>query len=73
MFKANDQDVLCALGEIVFSRSQSHNNIQTVSNFYGVYSEMVSSEKSIFGNFADGNTWKKRSREGKDLASMSSP
>ena len=28
----------------------SINNIQTVSNFYGVHSEMLSSEKSIFEN-----------------------
>ena len=39
-FEGNDQEVLCALGEIVFSRSPSINNIQTVSNFYGVDSEM---------------------------------
>ena len=39
--KGNDQEVLCALGEIVFSRSPSINNIQTVSNFYGVDSEVL--------------------------------
>ena len=39
------------MGEIVFSRSPSINNIQTVSNFYGVDSEMLSSEKSIFENY----------------------
>ncbi|XP_015750834.1 PREDICTED: uncharacterized protein LOC107330786 [Acropora digitifera] len=49
-FEGNDQEVLCALGEIVFSRSPSIDNIQTVSNFYGVDSEMLSSEKSIFEN-----------------------
>ena len=35
-FEGNDQEVLCALGEIVFRRSPSIDNIQTVSNFYGV-------------------------------------
>ena len=40
-FEGNDQEVLCALGEIVFSRSPSINNIQTVSNFYDVDSEML--------------------------------
>ena len=39
------------LGEIVFSRSPSINNIQAVSNFYGLNSEMLSSEKSIFENY----------------------
>ena len=34
-----------------FSHSPSINNIQTVSNFYGVDSEMLSSEKSIFENY----------------------
>ena len=50
-FEGNDQEVLCAFGEIIFSRSPSINNIQTVSNFYGVDSEMLSSEKSIFENY----------------------
>ena len=48
-FEGNDE-VLCALGEIVFSHSPSINNIQTVSDFYGVDSEILSSEKSIFEN-----------------------
>ena len=43
------------MGEIVFSRSPSINNIQTVSNFYGVDSEMLSSEKSIFENYDCGD------------------
>ncbi|XP_068697354.1 zinc finger MYM-type protein 1-like [Montipora capricornis] len=51
-FEGNDQEVLC---EIVFSRSPSINNIQTVSNFYGVDSEMLSSEKSIFENYDCGD------------------
>ena len=54
-FEGNDQEVLCALGEIAFSRSPSINNIQTVSNFYGVDSEMLSSEKSIFENYDCGD------------------
>ena len=43
------------MGEIVFSRSPSINNIQIVSNFYGVDSEMLSSEKSIFENYDCGD------------------
>ena len=54
-FDGNDQEVLCALGEIVFCRSPSINNIQTVSNFYGVDSEMLSSEKLIFENYDCGD------------------
>ena len=54
-FEGNDQEVLSALGEIVFSCSPSHNNIQTVSNFYGVDCEMLSSEKSIFENYDCGD------------------
>ena len=54
-FEGNDQEVLCALGEIVFNRSPSIDNIQTVSNFYGVDSEMLSSEKSIFENYDCGD------------------
>ena len=51
----NDQEVLCALGEIVFSLSPSRNDIQTVSNFCGVDSEMLASEKSIFENYDCGD------------------
>ncbi|XP_068756927.1 zinc finger MYM-type protein 1-like [Montipora capricornis] len=54
-FEDNDQEVLCALGEIVFRRSLSINNIQTLSNFYGVDSGMLSSEKSIFENYDCGD------------------
>ena len=50
-FEGNDQEVLCALSKIVFSYSPSINNIQTISSFYGVDSEMLSSEKSIFENY----------------------
>ena len=38
-------------GKIIFSHSPSINNIQTVSNFYGVDSDMLSIEKSIFENY----------------------
>ena len=76
-FEGNDQQGLWALGEIVFSRSPSINNIQTVSNFYGVDREMLSSEKSIFENYmydcGDPCQRKKRSRDGKDHASKWSP
>ena len=41
----------CAHRAKSLSHSPSINNIQTVSNFYGVDSEMLSSEKSIFENY----------------------
>ncbi|XP_068703729.1 zinc finger MYM-type protein 1-like [Montipora foliosa] len=59
-FEGNDQEVLCALGEIVISRSPSINNIQTVSNFYGVDSEMLSSEKSSFENYDCGDPFQRK-------------
>ena len=49
-FEGNDLEVLCALSEIVFSHSPSINNIQTVSNFYGVDSEMLSVENYDCGD-----------------------
>ena len=49
-FEGNDQEVLCALGEIIFSHSPSINNIQTVSNFYVVESEMLSIENYDCGD-----------------------
>jgi len=49
--RANDQELLCALNKLIFSHSPGINNIQTVSNFYGVDSDMLSSEKSIFENY----------------------
>ena len=54
-FEGNDQGVLCALGEIVFSRSPSINNIQTVSNFYGMESEMLSSESQSLKTYDCGD------------------
>ena len=74
-FEGNDQEVLCALGEIVFSRSPSINNIQTVSNFFGVDSEMLSSEKAIFENYdcRDPMPEKKCSHDRIDHASKWSP
>ncbi|XP_068692664.1 zinc finger MYM-type protein 1-like [Montipora foliosa] len=59
---ANMNGILCALGEIVFSRSPSINNIQTVSNFYGVDSEMLSSEKAIFENYDCGDPCQRKTQ-----------
>ena len=56
-----------------YSAAPKATTTSKLSNFYRVYSEMLSSQKSIFGTFAEGNTRKKRSSEGKDHASKSSP
>ena len=66
---------MCALGEIVFSRSESVKNIQTVSNFDGVDSERLSSEKAIFKKLQLQGPMPeaKRSRDGKDHASKWPP
>ena len=55
--------------------SPSIDNIQTVSNFYGVDSKMLSSEKSIFENYDCGDPCqrKKRSCDGKDHIPKWSP
>ena len=55
--------------------SPSIDNIQTVSNFYGVDSEMLSSEKSIFENYdcRDPMPEKKCSHDRIDHASKWSP
>ena len=50
-FEGNDQDVLCALADVVFSSSPTNGNIDFVSNFYGLDSELLRSEKQIFENY----------------------
>ena len=44
-FEGNDQKVLCALADVVFSSSPTNANIKFVSEFYD-----VDSEKAIFEN-----------------------
>ena len=47
-FEGNDQKVLCALANVVFSSSPTSANIKFVSEFYGVDSKLLSSEKAVF-------------------------
>ena len=47
-FEGNDQKVLCALANVVFSGSPTSANIKFVSEFYGVDSELLSKEKAVF-------------------------
>jgi hypothetical protein len=49
-FEGNDQEVLLALADIVFSGSPTRENIELVSDFYGIDSELLGSEKNVFEN-----------------------
>jgi hypothetical protein len=42
--------VLLALADIVFSSSPTRANIELVSDFYGIDSELLGSEKNVFEN-----------------------
>ena len=44
-FEGHDQEVLLALADVVFSSSPTTANIELVSDFYGIDSELLSSEK----------------------------
>ncbi|CAB4037345.1 Zinc finger MYM-type 1, partial [Paramuricea clavata] len=47
-FEANDQEVLLALADIVFSSSPTRANIELVSDLHGIDSELFGSEKNVF-------------------------
>ena len=49
-FEGHDQEVLLALADVVFSSSPNTANIELVSDFYGIDSELLSSEKNVFEN-----------------------
>ena len=49
-FEGHDQEVLLALADVVFSNSPTTANIELVSDFYGIDSELLSSEKNVFEN-----------------------
>ncbi|XP_046856212.1 zinc finger MYM-type protein 1-like [Xenia sp. Carnegie-2017] len=49
-FEGSDQEVLLALADIVFNRSPTTANVELVSHFYGIDSELLSSEKNVFEN-----------------------
>ena len=49
-FESHDQEVLLALADVVFSSSPTTANIELVSYFYGIDSELLSSEKNVFEN-----------------------
>ena len=49
-FEGNDQEHLLALADIVFNSSPTRANIELVSDFYGIDSELFCSEKNVFEN-----------------------
>ncbi|XP_028412053.1 zinc finger MYM-type protein 1-like [Dendronephthya gigantea] len=49
-FEGNDQEVLLALADIVFSSSPTMKNIELVSDFYSIDSELLGSEKNVYEN-----------------------
>ena len=49
-FEGHDQEVLLALADVVFSSSPTTANIELVSDFSGIDSELLSSEKNVFKN-----------------------
>lgn len=49
-FEGNDQEVLLARADIVFSSSPTRKNIELVSDFYSIDRELFGSEKNVFEN-----------------------
>lgn len=49
-FEGNDEDVLCALGDIVLNSSPLNDSFEKVSDFYGLDRDLLEVEKSTFEN-----------------------
>lgn len=47
----NEQDILCALGDIVLSRSTDKNSYTIVSNHYSIDADLLVCEKNLFTQF----------------------
>lgn len=54
-FQTNDQDILCALADVVFSQKPSEGSIALVSSFYSLDSAILEAELQIFRNFLSDN------------------
>ena len=50
-FDSNDQDILCALGDIVLNRSTDKNSYSVVSDHYGIDADLLECEKNLFTKF----------------------
>jgi hypothetical protein len=51
-FESNDQDILCALADVVFNSVPSDKNLALVSSFYTLDIDILKGEKNIFQNFS---------------------
>ena len=52
-FGGNDQDMLCALGDVVLNESPSDDSFEVVSDFYGVDRDLLEMKKSMHENSID--------------------
>ena len=50
-FTVDDQDILCALGDVVLSNKPSNDSEGKVAKFYEVDKDLLQAEKAIFSNF----------------------
>ena len=54
-FQNKDQEILCALAEVVTKFNASSKSLALVSSFYKLDAEILAAEKEIFQNFAQKN------------------
>ena len=47
----DDQDILCALGDVVLSNKPSEDSEEKVANFYELNKYLIQAEKAVFSNF----------------------
>ena len=50
-FTVDDQDILCALGDVVLSNKPSEDSEDKVANFYELNKDLIEAEKAVFSNF----------------------
>ena len=50
-FTVDEQDVLCALGDVVLSNKPSEDSEDKVANFYKLNKDLIQAEKAVFSNF----------------------
>ncbi len=50
-FTVDNQDILCALGDVVLSNKPSEDSEDKVGNFYELNNDLIQVEKAVFSNF----------------------
>ena len=50
-FTVDDQDILCALGDVVLSNKPSEDSEDKVANFYELNKDLIQAEKAVFFQF----------------------